>query len=458
MSLVTLLSEGTQEDFALMIGDHLSTRDIFALPSTCSFLRSLAQTRAWRKLLGQRLCPIPAELGPTLQRAAVGRARRSRHDLAEKSLKRNRATFGLDVRTSAAARASRGHCHTHPLTPCAEDARANRRLGFRALSRSLEPALDELLPYRPYLAAVTSHPAPSRKQLVDFAEYLCGAHSWYKHLPNPPGHAFHVFFHPAAMMFNQDAAQATGATEILAGERHFHYSTMSTREYRTRFSICDYYCAEARMPETIRDVDGTELLLPPRVSSGAESLIYLSAVCFQAAPNGREPPPEAQALRASAAELEAAAFLTDAAGVAAAVERTRALAQDVEGVEAALAAHNGAPMGGPMKRRELYRGIYNKQTRAERQAIVTALVRQAEAIWGVGVVEDSTEKIQQQQQAAAISVASALSPYAAEFVPRRSARLAAAAATASPAVAAALPAAAAASTAAAAAAASTEKM
>ena len=407
-SLVILLGEGAQEEFALLIGSHLSTRDLFALPSTCSTLGTLAQTRAWRKLLGRRLCPAPDELAPTLQRAAVDRARRPRHDLAERNLKHKRATCNLDIRTSAAAKASRGHCYTHPLTPNAEDARVHRRVGFRSLSRGLEPALDELLPYRPYLAAVTSHPPPTRTQLVEFAEYLCRAHSWYKHLPNPPGRAFHVFFHPAAMMRNKDAAPATkadsaagrnvAATEIPAGERCFHYSEMSTRAYRTRFSICDFYCEEERMPEAIRDVDGTPLLLPPRVCSGADSLVYLSAVCFQAAPSGREPPPQAAALRASAEELEAASGLTQASGVSATVERTRALAQDVDGVELALAAHNGAPMGGANKRRELYRDVFEKQMRAERQEIVAALTRQAEDIWGVKVNYEQAQPPPPQQQ------------------------------------------------------------
>jgi hypothetical protein len=223
---------------------------------------------------------------------------------------------------------------------------------------------------------------------VDFADYLSTAHSWYKHLPRPPGCVFYVFFDPSAMMTplptrpHGGRTGSAGYSEIV-GSGHFHYSTRATADYRAAFSICSWLQPEdgESIPHAIHDVDGTALLLPPRVSGGTDSLVYLSTMCFQ-------PHPGARGLDAAALRDEAAALRErlrrdpESAALGRALARTLELAHSVAGVEEVLAQHNGALLGGERKRHELLQAIYEKQHRDERAAIVDALVQQAEAIWG----------------------------------------------------------------------------
>lgn len=67
-----------------------------------------------------------------------------------------------------------------------------------------------------------------------FAAYVCGAHSWYKHLPLfPPGQPFHFFLDPAAGMdlrFHGDRVDAVPRTEP-----GFRRSSILTANYRERF-------------------------------------------------------------------------------------------------------------------------------------------------------------------------------------------------------------------------------
>ena len=387
--LLRLLGE-CDEDFALLISQHLSTRDIFALPTVCSALRSLASTKGWRGRLGHALCPEPFELAVTLHRAALDRSRQARYERIDE----------VHRKLNVAQRRRPRIGYPHPLTPNAADSLANRGLGFASLSPGLEPTPAALLPYRAYLAAVTAHPPPLRSQLVAFANYLCRAHSWYKHLPPPPGAPFYVFFHPAVMMSRSSGRPAVEITTQNI-DRYVHYSVMCTRDYRHRHSICDWSAPERdtdRLPPHIYDVDGSEMLLPPRVSSGADSMVYLSSMCFDGYVS-RDAPLRAEPLRASAAALTESARLAhglaDSPAASLAASRLLSLAQDVEGVEGALAQLNGAPIGATIedaqKRRELLGGICDKQMRSERAAIVDALVRQAEAIWGVALPPDESE-------------------------------------------------------------------
>ena len=70
--------------------------------------------------------------------------------------------------------------------------------------------------------------------MVAFAKFVCGAHSWYKHLPYyPPGKPLLFFVDPAAGMdltFHTDRVEATPRLE-----RGFHYSWIPTHEYREKF-------------------------------------------------------------------------------------------------------------------------------------------------------------------------------------------------------------------------------
>jgi hypothetical protein len=85
-----------------------------------------------------------------------------------------------------------------------------------------------------YRSLVASLPTPTRAQMDAFAKFVCGAHSWYKHLPYyPPGKPLQFFLDPAAGMdlnFHSDRVEAT--TRLECG---FHYSSIPTGEYREKF-------------------------------------------------------------------------------------------------------------------------------------------------------------------------------------------------------------------------------
>ena len=179
------------------------------------------------------------------------------------------------------------------------------------------------------------------------------------------------------------------ARELCSSANLFHYSDMPTHEYRRRHSICDYYYGTDRLPPHVCDIDGQELLLPPRIASGADSLVYLSAMCYDGGPGrggfGSLHAEQAEQLRTSAAALAEQARLEDCPSRASAAARALSLAQEIEGIDDVLAQHNGAPMGGAQKRRELLCTLADKQMRRERAIVVDILTRQAEAIWGVAL-------------------------------------------------------------------------
>jgi len=224
---------------------------------------------------------------------------------------------------------------------------------------------------------------------MGFADFMSTAHSWYKHLPTPPGSIFYVFFHPATMMRAlQPFDGSAGYREVENHVRRGHYSDRTTSEYREAYSICSWLSPEIgeSMPPTIYDIDGTSLLLPPRISAGTDSLVYLSTMCWQPHPG----PAGRQGLDAGIMRDEADAIRErlrrdpECASLGCALRRTIELAQRVEEVDEELAQYNGAQHHNALlhKRHELLEDIYQKQPRDERAAIVDCLVRQAEAIWG----------------------------------------------------------------------------
>lgn len=96
--------------------------------------------------------------------------------------------------------------------------------------------------YRMY----TGHlPRPSGEQIDNFVSFVAQAHSWYKHLPLlPPGEPFHFFLDPFS---GYDQIVQHGG-DILLTERtdtsqRFHYTWMTTKEYRARFGYLAYECA-----------------------------------------------------------------------------------------------------------------------------------------------------------------------------------------------------------------------
>lgn len=85
-----------------------------------------------------------------------------------------------------------------------------------------------------YSALVATLPTPTPAQMEAFAAHVCGAHSWYKHLPfYPPGKPMQFFLDPAAGMdltFQADHVDASPRVE-----QGFHYSSIPTQQYRERF-------------------------------------------------------------------------------------------------------------------------------------------------------------------------------------------------------------------------------
>jgi hypothetical protein len=81
---------------------------------------------------------------------------------------------------------------------------------------------------------------PAPHQLREFAKFVTGAHSWYKHLPlQPPGAPLQFFLDPAAGL--QLEVTPTGRLRATPrAERGFHYSWLPTSEYRERFGHLAY--------------------------------------------------------------------------------------------------------------------------------------------------------------------------------------------------------------------------
>ena len=85
---------------------------------------------------------------------------------------------------------------------------------------------------------------PTTEQRRDFVSYVASAHSWYKHLPAfLPGAPFYFYLNRSAgcdWVARQDGFHAIAERK----ERGFHYSAIPTAEYRARFGLLNYSCAE----------------------------------------------------------------------------------------------------------------------------------------------------------------------------------------------------------------------
>jgi hypothetical protein len=85
-------------------------------------------------------------------------------------------------------------------------------------------------------------PRPTELQIHDFVEFVCDAHSWYKHLPFLfPGHPFIFYLNGTAghdLVVTRDGRRQF-RTRTDDTER-FHYTWMTTAAYRIRFGHLDY--------------------------------------------------------------------------------------------------------------------------------------------------------------------------------------------------------------------------
>jgi hypothetical protein len=93
-----------------------------------------------------------------------------------------------------------------------------------------------------YRELIASLPVPTTEQTENFAEYVVGAHSWYKHLPcTPPGAPFVFFLDPnAGRELVQTPKGRFEYRDRVDGQRQFHYTWMHTTDYRARFGHWQY--------------------------------------------------------------------------------------------------------------------------------------------------------------------------------------------------------------------------
>ncbi len=147
----------------------------------------------------------------------------------------------------------------------------------------------DITEYREILARV---PRPSMGQIWAFVEYVCKAHSWYKHLPVwPPGTPFHFYVSPQAgcdIMVHADGR--TTLCERTEDRPGIHYSWKPTKVYRAEFGYLEYRALAGsrigssisaglvffeQMSGTVCDLHGVERALPSKVQDAG--LVHLTA-------------------------------------------------------------------------------------------------------------------------------------------------------------------------------------
>ncbi len=186
--------------------------------------------------------------------------------------------------------------------PCARPRR-------RDLGNLLAPPPTELS-LEQYRALVRDLPRPTSEQRQNFIEYVCTAHSWYKHLPHfLPGAPFYFFLDKFSAW--DLVALEDGSYVIAEREKPgFHYSAIPTLEYRTRFGFLSYACGAGtsviplshkgllvprdKVAAVVRD-DGVQRRLPRAILEAGR--VELTSVIFPYnwAPFGwpKGPPPKA---------------------------------------------------------------------------------------------------------------------------------------------------------------------
>jgi len=109
------------------------------------------------------------------------------------------------------------------------------------IERTLEHApVLELSEYRALLKDV---PPPTDDQIRRFAAFVSGAKSWYKHLPPfAPGAPFYFFIDPCAGLDRIWGSEGTVTFTQRNESTRFHYTWMTTEDYRARFGRLSFSC------------------------------------------------------------------------------------------------------------------------------------------------------------------------------------------------------------------------
>lgn len=129
---------------------------------------------------------------------------------------------------------------------------------------------------------------PTQEQYANFGEYLCEAHSWYKHLSLLNGGRFVVFVacdsgigRLVAKLHGADPEAATHCSLITPAEGpeftdehpRLHYGWKTTKEYRSRFGYLDYMWCDRPETRYARDA-GAPVRLPAQVEERCGFILY----------------------------------------------------------------------------------------------------------------------------------------------------------------------------------------
>jgi len=93
----------------------------------------------------------------------------------------------------------------------------------------------------PYVEIVRRLPRPSANHIAAFAEFVAGAHSWYKHLPLHPDVPFVFFVDPnAGRQVVHTRAGETAVLEVTDDDPRFHYTWKTTKVQLEQFGHLAY--------------------------------------------------------------------------------------------------------------------------------------------------------------------------------------------------------------------------
>lgn len=92
-----------------------------------------------------------------------------------------------------------------------------------------------------YAEVASKLPIPTQEQTREFAEFVTGAHSWYKHMRVHPPSPFVFFLDPnagrAMVHLSDDEVVFVDNTDESS---QFHYTWQTTEAYRRRFGFWNY--------------------------------------------------------------------------------------------------------------------------------------------------------------------------------------------------------------------------